>query len=103
MAGARLRATGMSVDQGVVRVEILGLGGGIGRTVVLAKGETRHYKGLEIVFDDFDLSDFAPEAGKINLGAKTAGAHLAVCNWHGVFGRRMGESAGGRKGIRQFR
>jgi cytochrome c-type biogenesis protein CcmF len=68
MAGARLRATGMSVDQGVVRVEILGLGGGIGRTVVLAKGETLNYKGLEIVFDDFDMSDFDPEAGKINFG-----------------------------------
>ena len=58
----------MSVDQGVVRVEILGLGGGIGRTVVLAKGETLNYKGLEIVFDDFDMSDFDPEAGKINFG-----------------------------------
>ena len=68
MAGGRLRATGMSVDQGVVRVEILGLGGGIGRTVVLAKGETLNYKGLEIVFDDFDMSDFDPEAGKINFG-----------------------------------
>jgi cytochrome c-type biogenesis protein CcmF len=68
VAGARLRATGMSVDQGVVRVEILGLGGGIGRTVVLAKGETLDYKGLKITFEDFDLSDFDPEAGKINFG-----------------------------------
>jgi len=68
MAGARLRATGMSVDQGVVRVEILGLGGGIGRTVVLAKGESLSYKGLNIVFDNFDLSDFDPQAGKINFG-----------------------------------
>jgi cytochrome c-type biogenesis protein CcmF len=68
MAGARLRATGMSVDQGVVRVEILGLGGGIGRTVVLAKGEALDYKGISIVFDDFDMSDFDPEAGKINFG-----------------------------------
>jgi cytochrome c-type biogenesis protein CcmF len=68
LAGARLRATGMSVDRGEVRVEILGLGGGIGRTVVLAKGETLNYKGLDIVFDDFDMSDFDPEAGKINFG-----------------------------------
>jgi cytochrome c-type biogenesis protein CcmF len=68
MAGAKLRATGMSVDQGVVRVEILGLGGGIGRTVVLAKGESLSYKGLNIAFDDFDMSDFDPEAGKINFG-----------------------------------
>jgi hypothetical protein len=68
MPGAKLRATGMSVDQGVVRVEILGLGGGIGRTVVLAKGENFNYKGFDITFDDFDMSDFDPEAGKINFG-----------------------------------
>jgi hypothetical protein len=68
LPGARIRATGMSVDQGVVRVEILGLGGGIGRTVVMAKGETVNYKGLNIAFDDFDMSDFDPEAGKINFG-----------------------------------
>ena len=52
----------------MVRVEILGLGGGIGRTVVLAKGETLRYKGLNITFNDFDLSDFDPNAGKINFG-----------------------------------
>jgi len=66
--GAKLRAAGMSVDQGVVRVELLGLGGGIGRTAVLNKGETLAYKELSITFDDFDLSDFDPEAGKINFG-----------------------------------
>ncbi len=68
VAGARLRATGMSVDQGVVRVELLGLGGGIGRTAMMAKGESLTYKELAITFDDFDLSDFDPEAGKINFG-----------------------------------
>ena len=66
--GAKIRAAGMSVDQGVVRVELLGLGGGIGRTAVLSKGETLAYKELSITFDDFDLSDFDPEAGKINFG-----------------------------------
>ena len=68
VAGAKIRATGMSVDQGVVRVELLGLGGGIARTEMLAKGETLSYKELAITFDDFDLSDFDPEAGKINFG-----------------------------------
>jgi len=66
--GGRLRATGMSVDQGMVRVELLGLGGGIARTAVLHKGETLAYENLKITFDDFDLSDFDPEAGKINFG-----------------------------------
>jgi len=66
--GGRIRATGMSVDQGAVRVEVLGLGGGVGRTAVLHKGEILAYEDLKITFDDFDLSDFDPEAGKINFG-----------------------------------
>ena len=35
---------------------------------MLAKGETLDYKGLSIAFDDFDMSDFDPDAGKINFG-----------------------------------
>ncbi|HSN54323.1 MAG TPA: cytochrome c biogenesis protein CcsA, partial [Candidatus Sulfomarinibacteraceae bacterium] len=66
--GGRLRATGMNVDGGIVRIELLGLGGGIGRTAVLHKGETLAYEGLEITFSGFDLSDFDPDAGKINFG-----------------------------------
>jgi cytochrome c-type biogenesis protein CcmF len=66
--GARLRATGMNVDAGLIRVEILGLGGGIGRTAVMNKGETLTYENLAVTFDGFDLSDFDPEAGKINFG-----------------------------------
>jgi cytochrome c-type biogenesis protein CcmF len=66
--GARLRATGMSVDQGMVRVGVLGLGGGIGRTAVMHKGETLAYENLKIKFDDFDMSEFDPEAGKIHFG-----------------------------------
>jgi hypothetical protein len=67
--GGKLRVAGMSVDQGAVRVELLGLGGGIGRTAVMHKGETLAYENLRITFDDFDLSDFDPQAGKINFGA----------------------------------
>jgi len=66
--GGKLRVAGMSVDQGLVRVELLGLGGGIGRTAVMHKGETLAYENLRITFDDFDLSDFDPQAGKINFG-----------------------------------
>ncbi len=68
VAGARLRATGMSVDQGVVRVEFLGLGGGIARSAALAKGESVSYGDLEVTFADFDLSEFDPDAGKIDFG-----------------------------------
>ena len=66
--GARIRATGMSVDQGLVRVELIGLGGGIARSVVLNKGETLNYEALQITFDNFDMSDFDPDVGRINFG-----------------------------------
>jgi cytochrome c-type biogenesis protein CcmF len=65
---ARLRATGMNVDTGLIRVELLGLGGGVGRTAVLGKGETLAYENLEITFTGFDMSDFDPDAGRINFG-----------------------------------
>ncbi len=68
VAGAQLRATGMSVDQGLVRVELLGLGGGFARTAMLSKGESLAYEGLNITFTDFDMSDFDPEANRINFG-----------------------------------
>jgi cytochrome c-type biogenesis protein CcmF len=67
-AGGLLRATGMNVDAGVVRVELLGLGGGVGRTALLRKDETLSYKDLAITFADFDLEGFDPEAGKIDFG-----------------------------------
>ena len=35
---------------------------------MLDKGETLAYEDLKITFADFDLSDFDPEAGKINFG-----------------------------------
>jgi cytochrome c-type biogenesis protein CcmF len=66
--GGRLRATGMDVDSGLVRVELLGLGGGIGRTATMRKGETLAYEDLKITFADFDLSEFDPENGKIDFG-----------------------------------
>jgi len=82
VAGARLRATGMNVDSGLVRVELLGLGGGIGRTVVLGKSESVTYEGLAITFTDFDMSDFDPEAGKIDFGVvfdvELDGNHIEV-------------------------
>ncbi len=68
--GARIRATGMSVDQGLVRVEVVGLGGGIARTVALSKGESLSYDGMEITFADLDLSEFDADAGRIDFGAE---------------------------------
>ncbi len=66
--GAKLRAAGMNVDEGVIRVELLGLGGGVARTAVLGKGESLSYEGMRVTFADFDMSDFDPEAGRIEFG-----------------------------------
>jgi len=82
LPGARVRATGMNVDSGLIGFEILGLGGGIGRTAIMNKGETLAYENLKITFDDFDMSDFDPEAGKINFGVvfdvELDGKHMEV-------------------------
>ncbi len=66
--GGQVRAVGLSVDSGQVSVELLGLGGGVGAHEVLAKGEQLTYKDLVVTFEDFDLSDFDPDAGKIDFG-----------------------------------
>ncbi|MCP4899564.1 MAG: cytochrome c biogenesis protein CcsA [bacterium] len=64
----KLRLAGMNASSGIVRVELLGLGGGIGRTALLSKGESLAYKDLRITFDDFDMSEFDPDSGAINFG-----------------------------------
>ncbi len=80
--GARLQSTGMNVDSGMIRVEVLGLGGGIARTATMRKGETLAYENLKITFDDFDLSEFDPQAGKIHIGVvfdvELDGNHIEV-------------------------
>jgi len=67
--GASLRTIGMDVNTGQIHVELRGLGGGIGRSAVLSRGERLKYDDLEITFEDFDMSDFDPEEGKVDFGA----------------------------------
>ncbi len=67
--GAQLRLRGMNASSGVVQVDLLGLGGGMARSATLHKGESFAYHGMKVTFSDFDLSDFDPQAGKINIGA----------------------------------
>ena len=56
VAGAQLRATGMSVDQGLVRVELLGLGGAFARTAMLSRGESVTYEGMTVTLFDREAS-----------------------------------------------
>jgi cytochrome c-type biogenesis protein CcmF len=69
LAGAAVSITGVNAGTGRVRLAVSGVGGGVARRAVLHRGETLAYKGLVLKFDDFDLSDFDPQAGKINIGA----------------------------------
>ena len=66
--GAKLRVAGMNVDAGMIQAELLGLGGGVARTAVLAKDESLTYEGMRIHFAGFDMSGFDPEAGRIEFG-----------------------------------
>jgi hypothetical protein len=80
--GASLRTTGMNADAGIAFVELLGVGGGIGRTAVLHRGERLAYRDLGITFAGFDLEGFDPEGGKIDFGVQfevdRGGAKAAV-------------------------
>lgn len=83
--GAKVRLTGMNVSAGMVRLEVLGLGGGIGRTAMMHKGETLAYEELKITFDNFDMSEFDPEVNQIHFGVvflvETDGQTVEVVPW----------------------
>jgi cytochrome c-type biogenesis protein CcmF len=66
--GAAVSIAGINAGAGRVRLQVSGVGGGVAKRAVLHKGETLSYRGVAIRFDDFDLSDFDPQAGKINIG-----------------------------------
>ena len=67
--GAMVTLSAMNANTGTVRLSVTGFGAGVAKRAVLHKGETLAYKGATLTFDDFDLSDFDPQAGKINIGA----------------------------------
>ncbi len=66
-SGGKIRVGGMNASAGIVRLELLGLGGGIARHVRVHTGEFLAYRGVKITFDGFDMSGFDPEAGKIDF------------------------------------
>jgi cytochrome c-type biogenesis protein CcmF len=69
--GATVSIAGVDAGAGRVRLTIGGIatGGGVAKRASLHRGETIAYKGSTLTFDDFDLSDFDPQAGKIHIGA----------------------------------
>ena len=67
--GVAVQLTGVDASGGRVRLAFSGLGGGVAQRAVLHKGETLTYRDVRLRFDEFDLSDFDPKAGKINIAA----------------------------------
>jgi cytochrome c-type biogenesis protein CcmF len=66
--GAAISISGVNAGAGRVRLRVDGVGGGVAKRAVMHRGETLTYRGAALKFDDFDLSDFDPQAGKINIG-----------------------------------
>ena len=69
LPGAAVQIAAIDAGSHKVRLSVAGVGGGVAKRAVLHKGETLAYRGATLTFDDFDLSDFDPESGKINIGA----------------------------------
>lgn len=67
--GVTVQLTGINASAGRIRLKASGLPSGIARRVVLQPGQSFTYKGAHLTFSTFDLSDFDPEGGKINIGA----------------------------------
>ena len=93
-AGATVAIDSVNANSGRVRLTVSGLGSGVAKRASLHKGETLTYRGVTLTFDDFDLSDFDPQAGKINIGAvlKVGGAYPAAGGEITAFYRSDGTS-----------
>ncbi len=65
--GGAIRVGGMNASTGTVRLELLGLGGGIARTVTLTKGDSFQYEGYTVRFEGFETSPVEHEAGRIRV------------------------------------
>ncbi len=69
-AGTSVSLLGVDANTGRVFVQVAGVPAlGVGTRAVLHKGASLDYRGVKLTFEDFDLSDFDPQAGKIHIGA----------------------------------
>jgi cytochrome c-type biogenesis protein CcmF len=70
VTGAAVQIEAVEAASHRVRLSVSGIaGGGIAKRAVLHRGDHITYAGSTLDFDDFDLSEFDPTAGKINIGA----------------------------------
>jgi cytochrome c-type biogenesis protein CcmF len=79
-SGISARLVGIDASAGRIMLAVDGISTGIAKRASLHKGDTMTYAGVTLSFDDFDLSDFDPQAGKIHIGAvfKVTGPHGAA-------------------------
>ena len=71
--GATVSLLGVDANTGRVFVQVAGIPAmGVGTRATLHKGGSLDYRGVKLTFQDFDLSDFDPEAGRIHIGATFA-------------------------------
>ncbi len=70
MPGVSVSLVAVDASAGRVSLQFAGVGGGgVAKRATLHKGQAITYRGVTLTFDDFDLSDFDPQAGKIHIGA----------------------------------
>jgi cytochrome c-type biogenesis protein CcmF len=67
--GISLQLVGVNANAGRIRLRASGVSSGIAKRALLQPGQSLTYRGVTLTFDNFDLSDFDPQAGKINIGA----------------------------------
>jgi len=68
-ANASVRLLGIDATSGKVMLGLDGLGSQVAARASLGKGQRLEYGGVTLTFRDFDMSEFDPDAGIINIGA----------------------------------
>lgn len=67
--GVHIDLVGVNATAGRIRLRVSGIPSGVAKRALLKPGQSLSYRGLTLTFDTFDLSDFDPQAGRINIGA----------------------------------
>lgn len=67
--GIKVQLVGVNASAGRIRLHVAGIPSGVAKRAFLKPGQSLVYRGVTLTFDTFDLSDFDPQAGKINIGA----------------------------------
>ncbi|MGC8915852.1 MAG: heme lyase CcmF/NrfE family subunit [Thermoanaerobaculum sp.] len=100
----KIELVGVNASAGRIRLQVSGIPNGVAKRAFLKPGQSLSYRGITLTFDTFDLSDFDPQAGKINIGAVfkvkgTDGQETEVEPWVKTAGQRVDASLPGLAGV----